>query len=105
MAAGDQLGVLAPEELDRLVDRAGARVVEAGGDHEPAFAADWTALTMLWYPVQRHRLPSSPRRISSSEGLGFSFSSETAAITNPGVQKPHWSAWLSWNACCTVCSE
>ena len=36
--------------------------------------------------------PRAPRRISSSDGFGFCFSSETAAITKPGVQKPHWSA-------------
>ena len=42
-----------------------------------------TALTMLWYPVQRQRLPSRPSRISSSDGLGFSLSSETAAMTKP----------------------
>ena len=48
VAAGDQLGVLAPEQLDRLVDRAGARVLERGRDHAPALAAAWTALTMLW---------------------------------------------------------
>jgi len=26
---------------------------------------------------------------------------ETAAMTIPGVQNPHWSAWFSWNACWT----
>ena len=51
-----------------------------------ALAAASTARTMLWYPVQRQRLPSRPTRISSSDGLGFSFSSETVAMTNPGVQ-------------------
>ena len=87
VAAGEQLRVLvAPEQLDRLLDRPGPFVLEGGGDHEPALAAACTARTMLWYPVQRQRLPSSPRRISSSEGSGFSCSSDTAAITNPGVQ-------------------
>ena len=23
----------------------------------------------------------------------------------PGVQKPHWRAWFSWNACCIGCSS
>ena len=45
-----------------------------------------TAFTMLWYPVQRQRLPSSPSRTSVSVGDGFSASSEVAAITMPGVQ-------------------
>ena len=31
---------------------------------EPAFAAARTDWTMLWYPVQRQRLPSSPMRTS-----------------------------------------
>jgi hypothetical protein len=35
-----------------------------------ASAAHWIAFTMLWYPVQRHRLPSSWWRICSSEGFG-----------------------------------
>ena len=48
VAAGQDLRVLAPEQLDRLVDRAGAGVVEGGGDHAPALAAACTALRMLW---------------------------------------------------------
>jgi hypothetical protein len=36
------------EELDRLLDRPGAPVLERGGDHAPALAAASTALTMLW---------------------------------------------------------
>ena len=87
MTAGEQLRILVtPEQLDRPVEGVGPLVLEGGGDHVPALAAACTARTMLWYPVQRQRLPSSPRRISSSEGSGFSCSSETAAITNPGVQ-------------------
>ena len=35
------------------------------------FAALSTALTMFWYPVQRQRLPSRPRRTSRSLGSGF----------------------------------
>ena len=27
-----------------------------------------------------------------------------ACMTIPGVQKPHWRAWCSWNACCIGCS-
>ena len=73
-------------EIHRLIDGAGPLVLEGGGDHVPALAAAWTARTMLWYPVQRQRLPSSPSRISSSVGFGFSFRSETVAMTNPGVQ-------------------
>ena len=41
---------------------------------------------MLWYPVQRHRLPWMPSRISSSVGFGFSASRSTVAMTMPGVQ-------------------
>ena len=59
---------------------------------------------MLWYPVQRHRLPSSPTRTSSSLGCGFSASSDTAAMTMPGVQKPHCRPCSVWNACCMGCN-
>ena len=86
LAAREQLRVVAREQLDRVVDRPGALVLEGGGDHAPARAAACTASTMLWYPVQRQRLPSSAWRISSSEGFGFSARSETDAITKPGVQ-------------------
>src|SRR5215470_203396 len=34
-------------------------------------AAYWTALTILTYPVQRHRLPEIAQRISSSLGAGL----------------------------------
>src|SRR5690606_13808136 len=68
-------------------------------------AAARTALTMFWYPVHRHRLPSRPERTSSSSGSGFSFSRSSACMSIPGVQKPHCSAWLSWNACCSGCSS
>ena len=85
--AGEQLRVLVgAEELDRLLDRPRPVVLERGRDHAPALAAASTARTMLWYPVQRHRFPSSACLISPSDGLGFSFKSETVAITNPGVQ-------------------
>ena len=46
--AGEQLRVLAPEQLDRLGDGAGPRVLEGGRDHCAALAADWIARTMLW---------------------------------------------------------
>jgi len=36
-------------------------------------------------------------------GEGFSSSSETAAITIPGVQNPHCSPCSAWNARCTGC--
>ncbi len=49
-------------------------------------AAASTDSTMLWYPVQRHRLPSRPMRTSCSVGFGFSLSRLVAAITMPGVQ-------------------
>ncbi len=37
-----------------------AHVLGLGGAHDVASAAAATALTMLWYPVQRHRFPSRP---------------------------------------------
>ena len=39
--------------------------------------------------------------ISASVGLGLLFRRSTAAITMPGVQKPHWSAWASRKAAWT----
>src|SRR5581483_3474222 len=47
VAAGEELGVLAAEKLDRLADRPRPRVVEGGRDHGPAPAADFTARTMF----------------------------------------------------------
>ena len=71
-----------------------------------------------WRPRRRRRLgrcsgsrctgtgcPRCPRGSASSLGLGSSPSSDTAAMIMPGVQKPHCSAWRSWNACCTGCSS
>src|SRR6185503_14672690 len=52
-------------------------------------AAQSTDLTMFWYPVQRHKLPDSAQRTSSSVGSGFSSSRALAASIMPGVQKPH----------------
>ena len=46
-------------------------------------------LTMLWYPVQRQKLPSSASRTSLSLGAGLDFAKSIAFITMPGVQKPH----------------
>ena len=87
MPSGQQLRVLVgPDELDRIVDRLRASVLERRRDHAPARAAASTARTMLWYPVQRQRLPSSACRISLSDGFGCSASRDTVAITKPGVQ-------------------
>src|SRR5262249_60139912 len=93
----------------------GHLVVERRGDHAltPASAdvpdsfsaASSTAPTMLWYPVQRQKLPSSPARTSCSVGCGFSASRLVATITMPGVQKPHCKPWFSRNACCTTPRE
>ncbi len=47
VTAGEDLRVLATEQLDRLLDRGGARVVEGGGDHFIAPAAACTARTMF----------------------------------------------------------
>ena len=87
VSAGEEPRVLvAAEEVDRLLHRLGPPVLERGGNHAPALAAASTARTMWSYPVQRQRLPSSARRISPSDGLGFSWSNETVAMTKPGVQ-------------------
>src|SRR5574343_1000574 len=68
-----------------------------------SFAADMIALTMFWYPVQRHRLPAMPKRTSSSVGDGFSCSRRWARVIMPGVQKPHCSPWCSRNMRCSTC--
>src|SRR5581483_1591660 len=96
--ARQQRRVFAPRQ--RRAHHAGAVL---GDRHAgtPALAAASTALTMLWYPVQRHRLPSRPRRTSSSVRSLFSLMSDTAASTMPGVQKPHCRPWCCWNAACT----
>ncbi len=91
----EQLGVVAvlDEQRDRFFGRRRAHVVECRGDHGcastsvPRSAAHArTAFTMLWYPVQRQRLPSSPSRTRRSSSSGSSSRSDTIAITMPGVQ-------------------
>jgi len=49
----------------------------------------------LSYPVQRHRLPASNKRVSSSVGLSVVSSNAFAATIRPGVQKPHCNAACS----------
>ena len=68
-------------------------------------AATRTASRIFWYPVQRHRLPESASRISSSVGSDVRRRRSAAATTNPGVQKPHCTApasanasWTGWRA-------
>ena len=57
--------------------------------HAGSRAAAWTARTMPWYPVQRHRLPEIPMRTSHSVGLGLSRRNSSSVVSMPGVQKPH----------------
>ncbi len=57
-----------------------------GDGHDATPAADATAFTMLWYPVQRQRFPSSPARIAASSVAAPLSIRLTAASTIPGVQ-------------------
>ena len=63
-------------------------------------AASATASKICIYPVQRHRLPESPSRMSSIVGAGFFCNSCKAARIIPGVQIPHCAPPHSRNACC-----
>src|SRR5947209_2911351 len=63
-------------------------------------AADSTPSMIVSYPVQRQRLPESVSRTSASVGFGFSCSKAVICMTKPGVQNPHWKAWLSRRASC-----
>ena len=56
---------------------------------------------MFWYPVHRHRLPAIISTASSRVGAGLAARHAVTVVRKPGVQKPHCSAWHSWNACCT----
>ena len=49
--------------------------------------------------MQRHRLPANQCRIRSSVGFGSVSKSTFVATIKPGVQKPHWRAAFSKNAC------
>src|SRR5436305_10160723 len=105
-SAGDQRRILlAPQALADVAAAVGAL---RGGAHAPtpvtgivgspgdgagsasprcgALAADSTALTMLWYPVHRQRLPASASRTSVSEGSGFCRRRSVAAMLMPGVR-------------------
>src|SRR5581483_8189937 len=64
----------------------------------PPSAAIFTAAMIPWYPVQRHRLPDRPSRISWSLGLGWSRKNAVTDTMNPGVQNPHCSPWHCRNA-------
>src|SRR5215472_16349014 len=66
-------------------------------------APSMIASTMLWYPVQRQRLPSRYSRTSRSDGLGLFLTRSRALMIIPGVQNPHCSAWLLRNASCIGC--
>ena len=50
------------------------------------WAAAWIAEKIRVYPVQRQRLPLSPRLMSATLGSGFSSSKAFAATIIPGVQ-------------------
>ena len=63
-----------------------------------------TASKMRENVPQRQMLPSRPFLICSGVGFGCFSSRPTLAMMKPGVQKPHISASLSQNACCTGCS-
>ena len=51
------------------------------------------------YPVQRHRWPEIFSRSCSRVYRFPLFTSSTPVSTSPGVQKPHWIAASSTNAC------
>ena len=70
--------------LDRRADRGLVFLQHSHGQLTPAAAE--TAFTMLWYPVQRQRLPSRPVRIASSPVASPLSIRLTAANTIPGVQ-------------------
>ena len=59
---------------------------DLGRAHDATPATDATAWTMLWYPVQRQRLPSRPSRIAASSVAPPLSMRLTAARTIPGVQ-------------------
>src|SRR4029450_8120823 len=110
--AGDELGVLLALEAAahparglrlRYLCHSGppwtaAGCAAAGASWRIWPAASWIALTMFWYPVQRQRLPSRPRRPSSSPMSAPLSISPRPAMIMPGVQKPHWRPWLLRNA-------
>src|SRR6184192_1757429 len=60
--------------------------------HWSAAPADRTAAQICSYAPQRHRFPDRPSLTSASVGYGFWRSRQYAAITCPGMQKPHWTA-------------
>src|SRR5205814_180051 len=101
-AAVEMPRILAPQY--RRADPARCRAV--GRAHDPlpcaapwaatVFAASAIALTMFVYPVQRHRLPASPWRISASEPARPRWIRSRALISMPGVQKPHCTACRRW---------
>src|SRR5216683_4331383 len=54
---------------------------------------------------QRHKLPCKYCTISAGLGLAFVCSRPTLLMIIPVVQKAHWNAPASRNACCTGCNR
>src|SRR5258705_6320780 len=86
----------APVEMPRILtaqhrgaDAARCRAVGRAHDPLPCAAsisaASAIALTMFVYPVQRHRLPASPWRISASEPARPRWIRSRAVISMAGV--------------------
>ena len=77
---------------------AGRRLAAAGHLSLPRASSTLnTARTMPRYPVHRHRLPDISTRTRASSASGTRSTRSRAAISMPGVQKPHCSAcsWLN----------
>ncbi len=55
-------------------------------------ATAWTASVICSYPAHRHRFPARPSWISATVGFGVRRRRSSAAISWPGMQKPHCAA-------------
>src|SRR5512145_2317662 len=60
---------------------------------------------MRLYAAQRHRLPLSARRASSSVGRGIRSRNAFVVMIWPDVQNPHWKPLCWMNACWIGCSS
>src|SRR6185503_13304807 len=86
----------APDQRDRLVDAAGARVAERSHQRSPPDRSRTSriAARIFGYAAQRQILPLMHSAIWASSAAWPSSSSATADMIWPGVQNPHWNA--SW---------
>ena len=97
---------LQPPEADRPLLRGARKVLDRGHPHTSCLAGGLVLRgpldggdDVLVAGAATDRPGDRRRGSPASVGFGFSSSSARVVISMPGVQKPHWSACVSWKPC------